>query len=261
VAYKNLLYEKDGKITHVKMNRPDVLNALNTETFNELYDCFMNIEKDNENRVVIVTGEGRAFVAGADIAELASMSQLDARAFSLLGQKVFYTIENLGVPVIAAVNGFSLGGGCEFAMACDIRWASTKAKFGQPEVGLGVTPGFAGTQRLARLCGPSVAKELILSGEIIDAQRAFEIGLVTKVLPPDTLLDEVKKFAEKIASQGPVAVKLAKQAINRGLDASFETGSGYEAEVFGLCFSHPESKEGLNAFLEKRKPDWDKYSK
>lgn len=254
--YKNLIYEKDGKIAYVKMNRPDVLNALNSETFYELSDLFSQIDKDSELRVVIITGEGRAFVAGADIAELAKMSQLEAREFSQLGQKVFHKIENLGIPVIAAVNGFALGGGCEFAMSCDIRWASEKAKFGQPEVSLGVTPGFAGTQRLARICGPSIAKELIFTGNIIDAKKALELGLVTNVLSPESLLDEVKGLAEKIASQGPVAVKLAKQAINRGFDSNFETAAAYESEVFGLCFSHPESKEGLAAFLEKRKPSW-----
>ncbi len=260
MAYKNLIYEKEGKIAYVRMNRPDVLNALNSETFYELADVFSEIEKDEGFRVVIVTGEGRAFVAGADIAELFKLNQLQARKFSQLGQMVFRKIENSSIPVIAAVNGFALGGGCEFAMSCDIRWASEKAKFGQPEVSLGVTPGFAGTQRMARICGAAVAKELILSGNVIDAKRALEIGLVTNVLPPDKLLDEVKALAAKIASQGPVAVRLAKQAINRGIDGSFETGEGYESEVFGLCFSHPESKEGLKAFLEKRKPEWNKAS-
>jgi enoyl-CoA hydratase len=256
VDYRNLIFEKEGKIAYVRMNRPDVLNALNSETFYELGDLFSNIGKDSELRVVIVTGEGRAFVAGADIAELAKMSQLEARSFSQLGQEVFQKIENLEIPVIAAVNGFALGGGCEFAMSCDIRWASEKAKFGQPEVGLGVTPGFAGTQRLARICGPAMAKELILTGNVIDAKKALEIGLVTNVLPLEGFLDEVKKLAEKIVSQGPVAVRLAKRVINRGFDSNFETGSAYESEVFGLCFSHPESKEGLSAFLEKRKPSW-----
>ena len=257
MGFKNVIFEKDGKIAYVKMNRPDVLNALNSETFYELSDLFSQIEKEKVLRVVIVTGEGRAFVAGADIAELSKMNQLEARDFSQLGQMVFNQIENLRIPVIAAVNGFALGGGCEFAMSCDVRWASEKAKFGQPEVSLGLTPGFAGTQRLARICNHSVAKELILSGNFIDAQRAYEIGLVTNVVPPDKLLEEVKGLAEKIASQGPVAVRLAKQAINRGFDSSFETGRAYESEVFGLCFSHPESKEGLTAFLEKRKPNWD----
>ncbi|TET24129.1 MAG: crotonase [Candidatus Cloacimonadota bacterium] len=261
MEYKNVTFEKEGNIGYVTMNRPDVLNALNSETFYELSDVFTNIEKDEKLRVIIVTGEGRAFVAGADIAELAALSQLEARDFSQLGQMVFNKIENLRIPVIAAVNGFALGGGCEFALSCDIRWASEKAKFGQPEVSLGVTPGFAGTQRIARICGPAIAKELILSGNVIDAKRALEIGLVTNVLLPDKLLEEVKGLAKKIASQGPVSVRLAKKAINKGYDSSFETGSCYESEVFGLCFSHPESKEGLAAFLEKRKPDWDKANK
>jgi len=256
MVYKNIIFEKKNNIGYVKMNRPDVLNALDTETFNEIDKVLDEIEEDGKLRVIIVTGEGRAFVAGADIAELSKMSQLEARKFSQLGQQVFSRIENLDIPVIAAVNGFALGGGCEYAMACDIRWASETAKFGQPEVGLGVTPGFAGTQRLARICGPAIAKELILTGNIIDAKRAFEIGLVTKVLPPDKLMDEVEKLAGKIASQGPVAVKLAKKVINKGFDSNIATGSSYESEVFGLCFSHPESKEGLTAFLEKRKPQW-----
>lgn len=256
MVYKNILYEKIGNLGYIKMNRPDVLNALNSKTFYELLDLLSEMEKDKELRTVIVTGEGRAFVAGADIAELSKMSQLEARKFSQLGQKVFQTIEDFEIPVIAAVNGFALGGGCEFAMSCDIRWAGEKAKFGQPEVGLGVTPGFAGTQRLARICGPSIAKELILSGKTIEAKKALEIGLVTNVLPQDELMDEVKKLAKKIASQGPVAVKLAKKVINRGFDSNMDTGSSYESEVFGLCFSHPESQEGLKAFLEKRKPEW-----
>lgn len=256
MAYKNILYEKAGNIGYVKMNRPDVLNALNSETFHELGALLIELEKDSDLRVVILTGEGRAFVAGADIAELSRMSQLEARTFSQLGQRIFNGFENLEIPVIAAVNGFALGGGCECSMCCDIRWASEKAKFGQPEVGLGVTPGFAGTQRLSRICGPSIAKELILTGNIIDAKKAFEIGLVTNVLAPEVLMGEVKKLAEKIASQGTVAVRLAKKVINRGYDSNLQTGSAYESEVFGLCFSHPESKEGLSAFLEKRKPNW-----
>jgi enoyl-CoA hydratase len=256
MVYKNILYEKKGNLGYIRMNRPDVLNALNSETFYELLNLLTVMEEDKELRTVIVTGEGRAFVAGADIAELSKMSQLDARKFSQLGQKVFKKIEEFEIPVIAAVNGFALGGGCEFAMSCDIRWASEKAKFGQPEVGLGVTPGFAGTQRLARICGPSIAKELILSGKTIDAKKALEIGLVTKVISPEKLMEEVKKLAEQIAAQGPVAVKLAKKVINRGFDSNMDTGSSYESEVFSLCFSHPESQEGLKAFLEKRKPDW-----
>ncbi|MBN2541440.1 enoyl-CoA hydratase/isomerase family protein [bacterium] len=256
--FKNLVYEKKGLVGVLKINRPEVLNALNSEVLVEMSAFLDEFEQDKTVRVLVITGEGKAFVAGADIKAMHSMTQLEGREFSMLGHSVFSKIENLSIPVIAAVNGFALGGGCELAMACDIRWASEKAKMGQPEVGLGITPGFGGTQRLARICGPAIAKELIFTGAVIDANRAREIGLVTNVLPLDTFMDEVMKLAEQIASQGPVAVTLSKAAINKGFDSTFATGAMYESEVFGLCMSHPQAKEGFSAFIEKRKADWNK---
>ena len=261
MVYKDLLFEKRGSIGVLKINRPKVLNALNKEVLQELDRALDTIILDKTILVLVVTGEGRAFVAGADISEMNRMTQFEGREFALHGQSVLDKIDNLPIPVIAAVNGYALGGGCELAMACDIRWASEQAKFGQPEVSLGITPGFGGTQRLSRICGPGIAKELILSGITIDAKRALEIGLVTKVVPPKSLMEEVLIFAEKIAYQSPIAVSLAKTAINKGFDSNFQTGSKYEAEVFTICISHWQSTEGMNAFLEKRKANWNKKRK
>ena len=256
--YKNLLFEQQGKIGILKINRPKVLNALNEEVLQEIDSLLDEVTSNKSLRILIITGEGRAFVAGADILAMSKMTQLEAREFVLFGQRVFDKIENLSIPVMAVVNGYALGGGCELAMSCDIRWASEKSKFGQPEVGLGLTPGFGGTQRLSRICGPSIAKELILSGITIDAKKALEIGLVTNVISAESLMEESLKFAEKIAAQSPIAVSLAKMAINKGYDSNFQTGSKYEAEIFTICMSHWQSKEGMNAFLEKRKPDWNR---
>jgi enoyl-CoA hydratase len=257
MEFKNVIVEIKEKVGIVRINRPDALNALNAETLNELNKATRNLSFDNENvRVIILTGEGKAFVAGADIAEMKDMSALEAREFSHLGQRVVNFIATQEKPVIAAVNGFALGGGCELALACDIRIASDKAKFGQPEVNLGVIPGFAGTQRLSRLVGIAKAKELIFTGDMVDAQTAHAIGLVNQVVPPDQLMTTCMDLANKIASKGPAAVRLAKTAINKGLQADLTTGSWYEAEAFGLCFATGESKEGMSAFLEKRKPNW-----
>lgn len=256
MEYKNLNVEIKENIGWLKMNRPEALNALNAETLNELDNAIESLYNDDAVNVIVITGEGKAFVAGADIAEMKDMDALQARKFSQSGQSVFAKVENIEKPVIAAINGFALGGGCELAMACDIRIASEKAKFGQPEVGLGVTPGFAGTQRLARICGIGKAKELIFTGDMIDAAAAEKIGLVNKVVPPESLTEEVEKLAKKIAGNGPVAVRMAKNVINRGMDCNLQAGSYYEAEAFGLCFSSNQPKEGMGAFLEKRKPDW-----
>ena len=257
MEFKNIIVEIKGKVGIVKINRPDALNALNTETLGELRKAMHNLSLDDENvRVIVLTGEGKAFVAGADISEMKDMSALQAREFSHLGQGVFNFIATQEKPVIGAVNGFALGGGCELALACDIRIASDKAKFGQPEVNLGVIPGFAGTQRLSRLVGIAKAKELIFSGDMVDAQTARAIGLVNHVVPVDQLMTTCMDLANKIASKGPAAVRLAKTVINKGLQADLTTGSWYEAEVFGLCFATGESKEGMSAFLEKRKPNW-----
>jgi enoyl-CoA hydratase len=257
VSYQNVLFEKSNGIGILTINRPKVLNALNKATMLEIKDVIGKITSDPEVAVVIVTGSGdKAFVAGADISEMQNMSALEGRAWGKFSQQIFNEIENLPQPVIAAVNGYALGGGCELAMCCDIRIASDKAKFGQPEVLLGVIPGFAGTQRLPRLIGKGRAKELIFLGDQIDAQEAFRIGLVNKLVPADQLMAVAKATAEKIISRGPVAVKLGKAAINEGMDMDFESGQAYEAEVFGLCFATSDQKEGMSAFLEKRKANF-----
>jgi len=255
--YENILFEKENGIGIVTINRPKVLNALNAGTILELDRLFDEIARDDSIHAVIVTGSGeKAFVAGADIAEMASMSAIEGRNWGKLAQAVFNKLENLPQPVIAAVNGFALGGGCELAMACDIRIASEKAKFGQPEVSLGVIPGFAGTQRLPRLVGKGRAKELLFSGAMIDAAEAHRIGLANKVVPLEELIAAAREMAGMIMSRGPVAVQLCKAAVNEGLDMDLESGMAYEAEVFGLCFSTADQKEGMSAFLGKRKANF-----
>lgn len=250
---ENVRYEKHGHLGLITMNRPKALNALNSRTLAELDQVLDIISGDQEIKVVVITGAGRkAFVAGADITEMMPKTALEARSFAKFGQSVFNKLENLPQPVIAAVNGFALGGGCELAMACDIRIASELAKFGQPETGLGITPGFAGTQRLARLIGKGRAKELIYTADIIDADEAFRIGLVNEVVSADQLIEAAGTLAHKIMSRSAVAVQMSKAAINEGLDADFETGQAYEAEVFGLCFANDDQKEGMKAFIEKR---------
>ncbi len=257
MEFKNIVIQIKEKVGIVKINRPNALNALNTETLHELSKAMHDLSFENQDvRVIILTGEGKAFVAGADISEMKDMSALQARKFSQLGQRVFHFIASQEKPVIAAINGFALGGGCELALACDIRIASDKAKLGQPEVNLGVIPGFAGTQRLSRLVGMARAKEIIFTGEMIDAQTAYSIGLVNQVVPSDQLMDFSVELANKIASKGPTAIKLAKTVINRGMQADLATGSAYETEAFGLCFSTGEPREGMSAFLEKTKPNW-----
>lgn len=252
--FANLLYENQDGIAVITMNRPKALNALNQETLDELNQVADMLAKDSTVQVVILTGSGdKAFVAGADIAQMQSMSAMEGRNFGKLGQAVFNKLENLPQPVIAAVNGFALGGGCELAMACDIRIASEKAKFGQPEVTLGITPGFAGTQRLPRLVGKGRAKQLLYTGDVIDAQEAYRIGLVNVVAPAEELMATAKVMAQKIQSRAAVAVQLCKAAVNEGLDTDLETGTAYEAEVFGLCFATADQKEGMAAFTEKRK--------
>jgi enoyl-CoA hydratase len=249
---KNIILEKEGKIALVTLNRPKALNALNSETLQELDIVIEDIEKDSSICAVIITGAGKSFVAGADISEMKDMNVIEGRKFGILGNKVFRRLENLEKPVIAALNGFTLGGGCELAMSCDIRIASTKAKFGQPEVGLGITPGFGGTQRLARLVGMGAAKELIYTAKMIDATEAYRIGLVNKVFEPETLIEEAKALATTIANNAPVAVKLSKVAINKGIQTDIDTALSYESEVFGTCFSTEDQKEGMDAFLNKK---------
>ena len=252
MAYQNLILKKEDRIATITMNRPEALNALNSATFHELNAVFDDLEKDDKIEVIIITGEGKAFVAGADIVEMKDMNGQQSRAFSMLGQQVFRRMELMEKVFIGAINGFALGGGCEFAMACDVRIASEKAKFGQPEVNLGVTPGFAGTQRLPRLVGMAKAKELLLTGDMIKADEAFRIGLVNKVMPPESLMDEAKTLAETILTKGPVSIKMIKTCVNRGLQTDIDTAAAFEADAFGLCFASGETKEGMTAFLEKR---------
>ena len=257
MTYANLLINVADGIAQVMINRPKALNALNSETIAELQQAFFALEQDALVEVIILTGSGnKSFVAGADISQMQEMNPLEAREFAKRGQEALKTIENLSKPVIAAVNGFALGGGCELAMACDIRLASDNAKFGQPEVNLGVIPGFAGTQRLSRLIGKGRAKELVYTGDTIDATEAFRIGLVNKVVAQGQLLEATRKMAAKIASKGPVAVRLSKEAIDKGLEMDLDKASAYEAELFALCFASADQKEGMLAFLEKRPADF-----
>lgn len=257
MVFANILLERQGSIATVTVNRPQALNALNADTLKELGQAFAELGADDAVSVVILTGAGeKAFVAGADISFMKDLTAIEARKFALLGQEVFNTIENLPQPVIAAINGFALGGGCELAMACDIRIAAENAKFGQPEVSLGVPPGFAGTQRLPRIVGKGRAKELLYTAEMIDAQEAYRIGLVNKVTTGEELLAAAVKMATKIAAKGQVAIRLTKSAVNQGLEMDSARGMAYEAEVFGLVFSTTDQKEGMTAFLEKRKPEF-----
>lgn len=255
--YENLLLKIEDGIGFITINRPKALNALNAATICDLDSIFDALAQDNEVKVVVVTGSGeKSFVAGADITEMQSMSAVQGRTWAKMAQAVFNKIENLPKPVIAAVNGFALGGGCELAMACDIRILSEKAKLGQPEVSLGIPPGFGGTQRLARLVGKGRAKELLFTGEMIDAAEAYRIGLANKVVAPEELINVTKAMAQKIMSRAPVAVQVCKAAVNEGLDVDLKSGVAYEAEVFGLCFATDDQKEGMTAFVEKRKPNF-----
>jgi enoyl-CoA hydratase len=252
MAYENLILAAENGIGIITINRPKVLNALNTATLGELKSAALEMDANDNVKVVIITGAERAFAAGADISEMMPMTAMEGARHGKMGQDAFSTIENLEKPVIAAVNGFALGGGCELAMACDIRMASEKAKFGQPEVKLGVTPGFGGTQRLPRLVGRAKAKELIFTGDMIDAAEAHRIGLVNSVHKPEELMDAAKKLAAQIAANGEIAVALCKRAVNNGIEVDLKSGCAIEAEVFGLCFSTEDQKEGMKAFIEKR---------
>jgi enoyl-CoA hydratase len=254
--YKNLIVEKSDKICKISFNRPKALNALNTEVLEELDKLLDEIEKDDETFVVVFTGEGKAFVAGADIGEMKDKNLIEGKKFAQLGHKVFRKIELLEKPVIAAVNGYALGGGCELAMSCDIRIAGEKAKFGQPEVGLGITPGFGGTQRLSRLVGSAKAKELIFTADTISAQEAEKIGLVNKVVSQEELINETMNMANKITSKGQVAVRFSKNAINRGIETDIDTALDIEINLFGMCFATEDQKEGMKAFTEKRKAEF-----
>lgn len=255
--YKNLLVEIDSNIAFVTLNRPEKLNALNNETLNELYDAFLSIEHNAEVRAVIITGSGeKAFVAGADISELNQLTPLAAKDFAEKGQKIFSFIEHLSKPVIAAVNGFALGGGCELSLACHIRLASENVKFGQPEINLGVIPGYGGTQRLTRLINFSKALEYILTADFIDAQTALQLGLVNHVFPLNELMTKAKELAGKIAAKPAQAVRLALKAIQSVKELPQSQGEIYEASLFALTTGTEDFKEGTSAFLQKRKPDF-----
>lgn len=252
---ETLLVEQKDKIALVTINRPDKLNALNAQAKKELKAVFEHLKSDTAVDVVILTGSGeKAFVAGTDIKELTALDSESGKEFSSMGQGVFDLIENLGKPVIAAVNGYALGGGCELALACHIRVASENARFGQPEVNLAVIPGYGGTQRLARLVGKGRAMEMILTGDPIDPTEALRIGLVNKVVPQAELLPACNAIAEKIVSKGQVAVRLALKAVNMTQETNLTDGQELEASLFGLCCGSEDFHEGTKAFLEKRKP-------
>jgi enoyl-CoA hydratase len=253
MAYETLLCDKRNAIGYVTINRPQKLNALNGKVQEELFDCFQALQKDDAVRVVILAGSGdKAFVAGGDINELALLTSTNGKESALHGQRVLALIEDLGKPVIAAINGYALGGGCELAMACTLRIAADTARLGQPEVKLGLIPGFAGSQRLPRLVGKGRALEMILTGEPVTAQEAYRIGLVNQVVPAAELLAAAEKLAQKIIANAPLAVKFALEAVNHGMEMSSAEGQFLEATLFGLCCTTADMKEGTRAFLEKR---------
>jgi len=252
---ETLRLEEQGGIATLTLDRPKALNALNSQALGELKETLQALAGRDDVRALIVTGAGeKAFVAGADISELAQLSALEATRFADLGHAVMAQLEALPFPVIAAVNGFALGGGCELALACDFIYASEKAKFGLPEVSLGLIPGFGGTQRLTRLVGRARAKELIFTGDLIDAAKAKEVGLALEVLAPDQLLAHCRKVAEKVATRGPLAVRQAKRAVEFGADADLRTGNELERQAFAALFGSADQREGTKAFMEKRAP-------
>jgi enoyl-CoA hydratase len=253
MSHENLLYEKKNGIAYITFNRPKVLNALNRKTIEELKEVLLDARDDASVRVLILTGAGeKAFIAGADINELAQQTPVNGKEFSIYGQGVAHLLETMGKPSICAINGFALGGGCELALCCSIRIASKTAKLGQPEVKLGIIPGFGGSQRLSRLCGKGVAHELCLTGEVISAEEAERIGLVNHVYEPAELLPAAEAMAKKIIEKAPLAVKYCMEAIERGAEMPLEEGLFLEATLFGLCCATADMREGTKAFLEKR---------
>ena len=254
MSFDNLLLERDGAVAVLTINRPQVLNALNSPTIDELRRAVLDLRHDPAVRAVILTGAGdKSFVAGADIKELAALRPVQGKEHALRGQHVFDLVENLGKPVIAAINGYALGGGCELAMACTLRVAADTARLGQPEINLGLIPGYGGTQRLARLVGKGVALDLMLSGRQISAQEALQIGLVNRVVPAATLMDESRKLAAEFAAKAPIATQYIIEAVNRGLEVPLEKAQFLEATLFGLVASTDDMREGTRAFLDKRK--------
>jgi len=255
MAYDNIRIEIEGALATITINRPKVLNALDGKTITELSKAFTDLEKDDTTRVVIITGEGdKAFVAGADIVELQQADMLGGRMIAERGHKLFARIENSNLVVIAAINGFALGGGCELAMACDIRYAADSARLGQPKISLGIIPGYGGTQRLPRLVGRGKALELLLTGDMVKAEDALRISLVDKVVPAAELMDAAKKLAQKIASKGPITVAAAKRCVRKGLEGSLLAGCALEISEFTSIFATEDKNEGTTAFLEKRPP-------
>ena len=253
MSYENILYEVKDQVARITVNRPQVLNALNRATVEELDRAFDAARADAGVRVLIITGAGeKSFVAGADINELAKQSPVEGKEYSLFGQAAFHKLETMGKPSIAAINGFALGGGCELALCCSIRIASKNARLGQPEVKLGLLPGYGGTQRLARLCGKGVAHELLLSGEMIPADEALRVGLVNHVVELPELIPAAEKIAQKIVANAPLAVKYAMEAVEHGMEMTQEEGLFLEATLFGLCCATEDMREGTKAFLEKR---------
>jgi len=257
VTYETILYEKSAGIATVTLNRPDKLNALNSTVYTELYDVFASIEDDPEVRVVVITGAGdRAFAAGSDVAEMEKMNPIEAQQFMGTIRKASDLLYSLSKPTIAAIHGYALGGGCELSMCCDLRIASEKARFGQPEINLGLIPGASGTQRLPRLIGAAKAKELIFIGDMIDAATALNLGLVNKVVPPEKLMEEAMDWATKLAGKSAPVLAMAKMAINTGLETDLASGLSMETRCDALCFATEDQKEGMNAFLNKRKAEF-----
>ena len=246
---------KKDNIAVITMNRPEALNALSKAVFADLEAVLDDVEKDDDVYVVIITGAGRAFIAGADIGEMATMNVAEGLDVSELGNRLLMRVDMMEKPTIAAVNGFALGGGCEMALACDIRIASEKAKFGQPEVGLGIIPGFGGTQRMARIIGTGAAMELIYTADTIDAQKAKEIGMVNYVVPAEELMDKTMELAQKICKNAQKAIRVSKMAIRRGIDCDISTAVTYEALAFATCFGTEDQKDAMKAFVEKKKLD------
>ena len=255
--FENLLLERDGGVAVVTVNRPKVLNALNTQTLDELRRAVLELKHDTAVRAVILTGAGeKSFIAGADINELATQTPTTGREHAIAGQHVLDLVEHLGKPVIAAINGYALGGGCELAMACTIRMASETAKLGQPEINLGLIPGYAGTQRLARIVGRGRALELLLTGDQISAQEAHRLGLVNRVVPAADLMTEARKLAATLAAKAPIAIRYILEAVHKGIEMPFAQAQIFEATLFGLVASTEDMREGTKAFLEKRKAEF-----
>jgi enoyl-CoA hydratase len=254
MSYETIIYSKEENIAIIRFNRPKVLNAINPTVIAEMKDALEKVAADKSIKVLILTGEGdKAFVAGADIASMKDYTPLEGKFFSRQGQELLFQLESLSIPVIACVNGFALGGGTEISMACDFIYAADSAKFCQPEINLGIIPGFGGTQRLSRLVGKSMAKELCMTGVMISAQEAKDIGLVNKVFPKESLWEETMKVAKLLASKGKVSIRAVKESIERGCDQDLRTGCYMESDAFGMCMASVDAREGMEAFLEKRK--------